>query len=32
MTVSKANEKDTVMVEFAKLILFQLAVGRSMNR
>jgi hypothetical protein len=28
----KANEKDTIMLGFAKLILSQLATGRSMNR
>ena len=27
-----ANEKDTIMLGFAKLILSQLATGRSMNR
>tara|TARA_Y100000296_G_C5097404_1_gene218116 strand:- start:588 stop:803 length:216 start_codon:yes stop_codon:yes gene_type:complete len=28
----KANEKDTIMLGFAKLILSQLTTGRSMNR
>jgi|TARA_R110002012_G_scaffold285167_1_gene476166 hypothetical protein len=28
----KVNEKDTIMLKFAKLILFQLATGSSMKK